>query len=595
MHRLVPGEHTLAFIVFGILATAAQWAVLTSPTRYYEDAAINLAWTRLWQDPSLFGDPMTQLLRDTGFPLLGPRAYYILAGQFGDPIVWAEWLGVVLAAVSGLLVFVIVRRLTVWRPAAWLGALLFLFAWDIIRVRGGYSHSFAHIVLLGTVGLLLARRPVAAALVAAAGSVFYPPTAVISVVIIVATSVESLRPLRIDRLRLAAGLGFGLVAAVVLRLTTSGSTFSRAEAQSYPEFGPEGTLHFFLPSVLEMLRNNYTGFDLRASGSILLIAALVLVAVGRVRLPREVWAIPIVALAFFALAYAVLFRLYLPSRYAYPLLPFSAIAIGASLHPAATKLARGRSPLRIAVIVLLPLAVFVTAVSLFPFGVTFDAGELGRASLKTLPWVGGLVGAAAVAVLLVRRARGAVAAATLAALYVGTMLLAQMGWAGKITRQAGTVCKQTPPVAFLASLPPSTIVAGDPDELVCIPLSARRPVVISRKQYQPLLSREFFFAARERIRVELLAVFGDDLEPILELRRRYGADVLLVTPEIVQNPPEVWKTLEPWRSTIRPARAGPGRPASLRLPESCQLFRGHGRRVYDLACVEKMPNATADR
>jgi hypothetical protein len=585
-HRLAPGEGTVAFVLFGVIAVAAQWALLTSSSRYYSDAAINLAWMRSWQDGSLFQDPMTEALRATGFPPLGARGFYMLASQFGDPIVWAEWLGVVLAAASGWLVFRIVRTLSDWRPAPWLAGALFIAAWDIIRVRGGFPHSFAHVIILATVALLLARRPVPAAVAAASGALFYPPAALIALAIVVVTSVRSIRPVRIDRLRFALGLGATAAAAAVLRLSeATDSSFGRAEARSYPEFGPEGGMQFFLPSALDLLRNNYTGFDLRASGSILLIGALVLLAIGRVRLPWEVWAMPATGLALFAAAYAFLFHLYLPSRYTYPLVPFSAIAIGVSLHPAAKRLAGLRPAARLVLAGTLPFVVFLTAVSLFPLGVTLWPAELGAAFVDILPWVGGLTGAALVGIVLARRRSIPIRAATVIALLLGSVLLAQMAWAGEVTGRAGYDCPVTPAVRFIASLPPDTIVAGEPEELTCIPLSARRPVVISKKQFQPLLGRDFFLAARERLRVELRAAYGDARQPILLLHSRYGADVFLVTPRRIRNPLEAWLTFEPWRSTIADAQAGPRGPAALRLPDECVLFRGGGTRVYDLDCV----------
>jgi hypothetical protein len=42
---------------------------------------------------------------------------------------------------------------------------------------------------------------------------------------------------------------------------------------------------------------------------------------------------PVVSLILFALAQAVLFRLYLPHRYTYPLSAFGAIAVGVTLRP----------------------------------------------------------------------------------------------------------------------------------------------------------------------------------------------------------------------------------------------------------------------
>ena len=78
---------------------------------------------------------------------------------------FGEWLGVALMAAAGWLVFAIVREHADWRPAAWIGAALFL-ALQGHRFFGGFPRGFLHVVVLLTVLLALRRRERAAALVA---------------------------------------------------------------------------------------------------------------------------------------------------------------------------------------------------------------------------------------------------------------------------------------------------------------------------------------------------------------------------------------------------------------------------------------------
>ena len=126
-------------------------------------------------------------------------------------------------AVSAWLIFLIVREQTAWRPAAWLGAGLFLAVMEIHRFYGGFPRAFVHPVVLLTVLLAMRNRQLAAALVAASGALLYPPAALLAVGVL---CVSALEWRRIDwrRARFAA-LSLGLAAAAVLvpRLASGGA------------------------------------------------------------------------------------------------------------------------------------------------------------------------------------------------------------------------------------------------------------------------------------------------------------------------------------------------------------------------------------
>jgi hypothetical protein len=134
-------------------------------------------------------------------------------------------------------------------------------------------------------------------------------------------------------------------------------------------------------------------------------------------------------------------------------------------------------------------------------------------------------------------------------------------------------------------------VAGDPLDLECVLLGARRPVVVSSKQFQPLLGQSFFLETRKRMAVAVRAYYGLSFSRIVTLAHRYGADVFLVKPERVRDP-SPWLSRRPFREqapyrdfVVRASRRG-GRPASLRLPRKCMLWESSKSRLYDLSCVE---------
>src|SRR5918997_1453008 len=89
---------------------------------------------------------------------------------------------------------------------------------------------------------------------------------------------------------------------------------------------------------------------------------------------------PVVALAAFAVAQAVLFQLYLPHRYTYPLVAFFAIVVGVTLRPTWEAVRRRR-----AAFALLAAPVLVAAVALYAFPLGPLAAPHGTALVAGLP------------------------------------------------------------------------------------------------------------------------------------------------------------------------------------------------------------------
>src|SRR5919108_729247 len=101
-------------------------------------------------------------------------------------------------------------------------------------------------------------------------------------------------------------------------------------------------------------------------------------------LRAEVLAIPVVSLAAYGLAQAVLFRLYLPHRYTYPLIAFFAIAIGVALRPtwAAAVGRRAALPAALTGVALVSAILFIP--DRLPRGTQCEKGR-AAAYLGTLP------------------------------------------------------------------------------------------------------------------------------------------------------------------------------------------------------------------
>jgi hypothetical protein len=545
---------------------------LLRPQFISADALVHQYWMVHWQDPALFNDPLTAELRRSARYPDGYQALYWVVSHVMNPIAFGEWLGVALLGLSAWLVFLTVREHSDWRPAAWIGAGLFLGLLEIHRFYGGFPRAFVQPVVLLTVLLALRRHQLAAALVAAGGALFYPPAAVLAVGVLI-----------LSRHLKAGALAGGLTVAAVLvpGLLAGGAprVFTADEARAFPEFGAHGGLHFFAPSLLEYLSQNRSGFDLRTAGSILLVATVALLLARRSNrrlLRAEVWAMPAVALLGWAAAQAVLFRLYLPHRYTYPLVAFCAIAAAVALGP--TWRSVGTSRRRMFALLVAPAAVCAFAIYVFPL-----APVEPRVATRTALVLAGAAVVAAALLMNVTPATGAV--------YAGLALIGAL-FVLPDRMPVGTNCARRPVTHYIASLPKDAIIAGDPRDLVCIPGNAKRAVVIS-KQLAPAYEADYFKQGRQRMFADLRAYYGPSVAAITDLRRRYGATHLWVKRDAIAK--ELTGGGARWRGGSLPygryvrRLVRHGRPASLSLPVACRTFVRGPVEVYDIGCLGGRP------
>lgn len=581
-------EVATLLLVSGLATLRSERKILFDPLTFQTDSQIHEFWMRRFRDPALFDDPLTDALVGTGY---GPPLWqflFRLASPLIDPVAFGELLPLVLQPLACWLVFRIIREHVAWRPAAWFGAVLFLVAWDAHRFSGGHSRAFVQPIVLLAVLLLLRRRNFAAALVPPIGLLLYPPAGLLALAVVILATVDRRAPLLVDQRRAAAAaVGIATSGAVVLAmrlLAGSNELVSRAEARQYPEFGENGPMHFFVPSTLEYLQQNYSGFFLGRSGAILAVAAVVLIVVrpkNAALLRWEMWCVPVASLALFAAAHAFLFQLYLPHRYTYPLLPFFAVAVAVTLRPTLEALGRRRLTLY-ATAVSLPVALALIALTLFPLGPRLPARHFVSWLIDARLFLAvGLVIGLLVIGALRARAGGKTAAHAAAAVIAGALLAAEVTFAGGGESYHTAVCSDSALYDHLGTLPKDAIVAGDPLDVNCIPIAARRPVVISEKLYQPW-DREYFMIIRERMFRTVEASYGPSRSAIVELRSRYGADYFLV-----RDPPRArpWPGMAPFSEQFRRLKRGSAPPAALRLPTSCRTWQRGPLRLYDLACV----------
>ena len=583
-----------AVVAAAALATLyAEWRIIANPLTFQTDALIHEFWMRRFQDPELLADPLTEALLATGYAPPGFVFLYRVASYVVDPVAFGELLPLVLVPLSVWFLFQIVRAHSAWRPAAWIASALFLFPWEIHRFSGGHPRAFAQPLVLLTVFLLVRGWYVAAAVVPVVGVLLYPPAGLVALALVLLAAVGP-RPLRVDLRRTGwGGLSAIGVAAVTLvpRLVTADppELVTAAEARRYPEFGPRGQMEFFEPSILEFLSDNYSGFNLLSAGSILAVAAIVLLVVrprNATLLRWEVWSLPIASLALFTAAHVLLFRLYLPHRYTYPLLPFFAIAIALSLRPTFATLAARARPLLLPAAAILPFGLTVLALTLFPLGPRVSLSELASWLEDARFYLAGgfavgLVAGGVAATAGRRRENARRAAGAAAAVLAGTVLVAHVAFAGGARSPGANTCRNKALYEYLGAVSKDAIVAGHPVTLSCIPIAARRPVVISRKLYQPWEAR-YFAEIRERMFATIDAYYGSSVADVTRLRTRYRADYLVVETRGRRRPPP---DMAPFTGEMRRLLRSVDTPAVQRLPDECETWQRGRLAVYSLACV----------
>ena len=550
----------VAVAAFALAASILASANLLRPGIVEGDALVHQYWMRRWIDPALFTDALTARLRGSERYPDGYQALFWLASHVTDPIRFGEWLGIALMATAGVLVFAIVREHIAWRPAAWLGGRA------VPRAPGPplLRRLPARLPPRRRAGDRAARDPPARSRGRGGGG---GRRAVLSA----RGAAGGRRPhlsIRDRRRAGAAALAFGLFVAAVLlpRLLGGGAldVMSASEARAYPEFGEHGDLHFFTSSLLDYLRQNRSGFDLRATGSLVLLAALCLLAVRRANwreLRPEVIALPVAAVGAWALAQLTLFQLYLPHRYTYPLLAFGAIAVAVLLLPTWQAL-----PAR---------AGWRSGCCRSPTSRS-GSSRSGRCSRST-PRSGGRCPRSP------RSPPSPPAAPPPARCSPGSRCWAPCS-PSPAASPPGQSCPHTPAMAYLASLPKDAVVAGDPLDLKCVPVAANRPVVIST-QLAFSYERGYFREGRARMFDSLRAYYGADRGAFTTLAGRYGATHLLVDRRDVRRARWRWPgDRQPYGRLVTSLLAG-GDPAILQLPTRCRRWSRGSQAVYELACL----------
>jgi len=156
---------------------------------------------------------------------------------------------------------------------------------------------------------------------------------------------------------------------------------------------------------------------------------------------------------------------------------------------------------------------------------------------------------------------------------------------------SGNGCPQSHVSRYLAGLPKDAVVAGDPRDLMCVPATARRAVVIST-QLAPSYEADYFRTGRARMFAMLRAYYGSSPGAIADLASRYGATHLWVRRDAIER--EAAGDGVRWRGAALPygryvrGLLRNGEPAVLHLPSACRRFQRGPVEVYEIACLDEV-------
>ena len=465
-----------------------HWFRFVGERTFGGDSGQHVWWMRRWRESGMFPDDVAaDYFSAAALQPPGHWAVMRLASVWYEPLAVAEFLPLVLTPLAVMLAYLIGRR--IGGLTGGLAALgLFVFAGCGYMTEGGYARSHAlPAFLLAAWGWL--RRDgvtVGAALVYAA--LFYPPIAVqtgLTTLVLAGVDVARERSWRgILWRRWPWGVGGGVLAMLLLGLFVArdlpeafGPQVTYAQALAGLEFGPDGRNAFFSPNWREFWfegqRSGLGWSPETVAGVGLLVLAI---ALWRPRaIPAAAWATLAVSLGLWALAHAVLFRLYLPNRYVFTGLPMfvlmAAAAAGGLLAPR-PRPAPLRSPAR---------ARYVAAAV---------AAAVGLAVLY-LPW----------------RYAGA-AAEKFGAGYENR------------TRDYGQQYE------VVRRLPADMLFAAHPRDGVPIPLLTGRSVLVNHETHLPY-HRGYYDVMKPRVADLMRAYYSPDFGDVLALHEAYGVDVLL--------------------------------------------------------------------
>jgi hypothetical protein len=492
-----------------------------------DDARQHVVWLRRFLDPGLFPQDWIADYYQSVAPLGYATLYRSLAGLGIDPIIASKLLPPVLGLIATVFAFRVCFALF---PVAIAGCLAALFLnqtlWTQDDLASGTARAFLYPLMLAFFDALLQGNWLACLGTIALQGLFYPPCIFTSVGVLCLRlwgwqAGQYRLPKRQDVQLCLAGLlvaGLALL-PTVMQTSGFGPTVSGAIAQTMPEFMPTGRTAFFTQDwELFWLKGPRTGFFPYEWGVLPFwlkppqawLSLLLPVLMGfpakfpLIKQLRQksvlLLQVLLVSSGMFLLAHAVLFKLYLPSRYIQPNLRILAALAGA--------------------------IVLVTLVD---------------ALLRSLPAV------------TIPLQRSLLTGSAVLLMVWGTAYPALRPLAGRGLVELSYVVGQAPALyQFLAQQPKEILIASLADEAENLPAFARRSVLLGREFAIPY-SVSYYREIRQRAIDLLSAQYSPDFATVQRTIDQYGIDFWLLEdnafqPQYIEN--------KQWLMQYQPAASG---------------------------------------
>lgn len=562
--------------MFGLLGLRTAFS---NPYVVQDDVRQHVFWMQRFLDPELFpNDLIADYFASVAQP--GYKVVYQLGAAVGiDPMVFCKVLPMVLGLITTGYCFGVCLQLLPVPAAGFVSTLLLNQSlWFKDDLVSGTARAFMYPLFLGFLYYLLRRSLLPCLVALALQGLFYPSAMLISAGVLVVRLVRweqgKLRwsSDRRDYFFCAIGLGVTLLILLPLALESSpfGPATTAAEARTMPEFADEGRTRFFLNSPFEFWlyadRSGFLPYEwvrlplfyfpvvLLSLGVLLLYELrhpsrfpLVTQLTHNISILSE---IAIVSVGLYLAAHALLFKLYLPSRY----MQYS-VRIVTALAGA------------IAFIVLLE--------TIFRWAEQRTHPQHNRRPFWALILTA-LSGVALIFSLILFQFKG-------------------IPWPSMKSYFVGSV----PEVyEFLLQQPKDTLIASLGPLVDDLPSFTKRSVLISREYALPY-HKGYYTQFRQRAIDLINAQYSPDLQQVRRFIQQYGVDYWVVTrsyldsylsqnPSQKQPPPELesqWLKQFPATAEARQKWEQGMIPALPSLAERCSVFKNKNLVVLQASCI----------
>lgn len=523
-----------------------------------DDARQHVVWMLRFTDAELFANDLIADYYQSVSPIGFAGLYRLLAIVGVSPLVFCQLLPPLLIVLTGAIAFLTVLELSALPAAGFVvSALMTQSAEYTVTVASGTSKAFVYgLMLLFMYGWLRRSRWLSWGAILLQG-LFYPQTVLLSAGLLALGLVERRQGRwgwRRDRALWILTVGGLLIAAAVILyygLATSefGPTVKETQALTMPEFFRGGRTKFFKSDWVNMLLYGRSGLRLDTATTpvtnLLAIALpLMLRWPRRFALARSVSAdvdillkLVVTGLFWFMAAHAVLFKLYLPSRYTGRFLLIAGV-LGTSL----------------ALVLLLD--------ALLHWAIALLSSAHSSTGLAACP----------------------IAMATLLSLVVLLYPLTMPGYPyASMTQGSAPELYQ-----FIASQPKASLVAGLTVETANIPSYAQRSVLISREVAIPY-HVGYYAEIRQRAKDLIAAQYSSDPAVVKAFIQKYG-----VTHWLLESSEFDIQTLnrDRWLQQYQPeagqavtALATGKIPALQSLGDLCVAFQSTQHVVVEANCI----------